>query len=190
MKLNKFMLMMVLVILPIAVTAKDSDKKPLEAIAQLDVTRYLGHWYEIAKFPNRFQKKCVSDTSAEYSPLPDGNIRVLNQCLNSTGMMESAIGEAQQTGGPQSAKLKVRFAPAWLSFLPFVWGDYWVIDLDDKYSLVAVSEPNREFLWVLSRTPVVDEAQYADLMNRLVGMNFDIAKLEKTPQTNDSKSTK
>lgn len=188
--LNKFILMVVLAVLPIVVTANDSNKKPLAAITQLDVTRYLGHWYEIAKFPNRFQKQCVSDTSAEYSTLPDGNIRVLNQCLNSAGNMESAIGEAKQMGGPQSAKLKVRFAPAWLSFLPFVWGDYWVIDLDDKYTLVAVSEPNREFLWVLSRTPVVDQAHYAELMNRLEGMNFDIKKLEKTPQTPASKSTK
>jgi len=157
-------------------------RSPLKAIAQLDVQRYLGRWFEIAKFPNRFQRQCASDTSADYSLLPHGHIRVLNQCRNSAGHWEHAIGVAQQVEGPQTAKLKVRFAPEWLSFLPFVWGDYWVVDLDDKYELVAVSEPRREFLWVLSRTPVVPEASYAALMGRLTAMGLEVGKLERTPQ--------
>jgi apolipoprotein D and lipocalin family protein len=78
--------------------------------------------------------------------------------------------------------LQVRFAPAWLSFLPFVWGDYWIVDLDDKYELVAISEPRREYLWILSRTPAVDEATYKALLNRLTIIGLDVKKLEKSPQ--------
>ena len=76
----------------------------------------------------------------------------------------------------------MRFAPAWLSFLPFVWGDYWVVDLDESYQLAAVSEPSREYLWILSREPVVESAKYAALLSRLKAMGLDINKLEKTDQ--------
>ncbi len=152
----------------------------LKSIPGLDVDRYLGRWVEIAKFPNRFQKKCISDTSAQYSLMSDGSIKVLNQCRLQNGQMDQATGQARRVGSTTSAKLKVRFAPAWLSFLPFVWGDYWVIDLDDKYELAAVSEPKREYLWILSRTPVVDESRYTALLARLTAMGFETSQLEKT----------
>ncbi len=155
---------------------------PLQAIPHLDVQRYLGRWVEIAKFPNRFQKQCVSSTSANYSLEADGRLRVLNQCKLASGDWERALGQAKQVGNSDSARLKVRFAPAWLSFLPFVWGDYWVVDLDESYQLAAVSEPSREYLWILSREPVVESAQYAALLSRLKAMGLDINKLEKTDQ--------
>jgi apolipoprotein D and lipocalin family protein len=154
----------------------------LQAIASLDVPRYLGRWYEIAKFPNRFQQQCVADTSADYSLLPDGSLQVLNQCRRSNGEMQQALGAARQVGGGNSARLQVRFAPAWLSLLPFVWGDYWVIDLDADYQLVAVSEPRREYLWILSRSQKPDPARYAALLDRLRGMGFSLERLEITRQ--------
>ena len=152
----------------------------LQAISQLDVPRYLGRWYEIAKFPNWFQKKCAGDTSAQYRLQPDGTIEVLNQCRLQNGQMEQALGQAKQVGSADSPKLRVRFAPDWLAFLPFVWGDYWVIDLDPSYTLAAVSEPQRDYLWVLSRTPVVDAAQYEALLARLRAQGLDVSRLEKT----------
>jgi len=155
---------------------------PLQSIASLDVPRYLGRWYEIAKFPNRFQQQCVADTSADYSLLPDGSLQVLNQCRRSNGEMQQALGAARQVGGDNSARLQVRFAPAWLSLLPFVWGDYWVIDLDADYQLVAVSEPRREYLWILSRSQKPDPARYAALLDRLRGMGFSLERLEITRQ--------
>jgi apolipoprotein D and lipocalin family protein len=155
---------------------------PLQSVKSLDVPRYLGRWYEIAKFPNRFQRQCVSDTSADYTLLPEGHLRVLNQCRQADGEWQRAVGLAKQVGDEQSARLEVRFAPAWLSFLPFVWGDYWVVDLDDKYELVAVSEPARAYLCVLSRSPVVDASRYAALLARLTAMGLDVSRLEKTPQ--------
>lgn len=101
-----------------------------------------------------------------------------------SGEMNEAIGAAKQVGAPTSPKLKVRFAPAWLSFIPLVWGDYWVIDLDDNYELAAVSEPSRDYLWILSRTPKVDPKSYESLLRRLAGKGFDVQKLEVTRQEN------
>jgi apolipoprotein D and lipocalin family protein len=156
----------------------------VKTIASLDVPRYMGTWYEIAKFPNWFQKKCVSNTKAVYTAKPDGNLRVLNSCKTASGETSEAEGLARQIGGKDSPKLEVRFAPEWLSFLPLVWGDYWVIDLDSQYQVAAVSDPKREYLWVLARTPQLDPKVYADLLQRLKQQQFDIQKLELTSQKN------
>jgi apolipoprotein D and lipocalin family protein len=152
------------------------------SIASLDVPRYMGTWYEIAKFPNKFQRKCARHTRAQYLAQGDGTVQVLNRCLTENGEEINALGLARQIGPNTSPKLKVRFAPAWLSWLPQVWGDYWVIDLDDDYQLAAVSEPSREYLWVLSRTPSVNANAYNALLKRLSAQGFDIGKLERSPQ--------
>ena len=156
--------------------------QPLATIAALDVPRYMGTWYEIAKFPNRFQKKCAGFTKATYSALADGTLQVVNRCRTANGETEEAIGAARQVGGPHSPRLKVRFAPAVLSFLPMVWGGYWVIDLDPGYQLAAVSEAKREYLWILSRSPKVDKVSYAALLARLAGQGLDVRKLVSTQQ--------
>lgn len=168
---------------PLQANAQQADQA-VKTIAALDVPRYLGTWYEIAKFPNWFQKKCVSNTKAIYAAKPDGNLRVLNSCKTVSGETSEAEGLARQIGGKDSPKLEVRFAPEWLSFLPMVWGDYWVIDLDSQYQVAAVSDPRREYLWVLSRTPQIDPKVYADLLQRLKQQQFDIQKLELTSQKN------
>lgn len=156
---------------------------PVATIAALDVPRYMGTWYEIAKYPNRFQKKCVADTRADYQLQANGTVKVTNRCRNEKGEMDEAIGEARQIGVATSPRLQVRFAPAWLSLLPFVWGDYWVIDLDAGYQLVAVSEPTREYLWVLARTPHVSAEALDALLGRLKAQGFDLARLERSRQT-------
>ncbi|WP_394673264.1 lipocalin family protein [Limnobacter sp.] len=158
--------------------------QPLQTIQSLDVPRYMGTWFEVAKYPNRFQKQCVANTSAAYSLQKDGKVKVLNRCQLASRDMEEVEGQVRQTGGLKSPKLEVRFAPAWLSWLPMVWGDYWVIDLDPEYQLVAVSEPKREFLWVLSRTQQVNPAKYEALLQRLKAKGFDLNKLELSPQVN------
>ena len=160
-----------------------NDTPPLKPIAALEVPRYLGKWYEIAKYPNWFQKKCVSHTVAEYSLKTDGQLQVLNRCRLADGQEESALGVAKQIGDAASPKLQVRFAPSWLSFVPLVWGDYWVIDLDADYQLAAVSDSKREYLWVLSRTPQVNDKAYGALIERLKAQHFEVQKLERTVQT-------
>jgi apolipoprotein D and lipocalin family protein len=163
---------------------KPQPASDLKSISALDVPRYMGTWYEIAKFPAWFQKKCVADTRAEYTLQSDGRVQVINRCRQESGEMKEALGSGRQIGDATSSKLEVRFAPAWLSFLPMVWGDYWVIDVDPAYQLVAVSEPKREYLWILSRSPKVDLAAYDALLARLSGQGFDLQRLEKTPQRN------
>jgi apolipoprotein D and lipocalin family protein len=153
---------------------------PLTPVATLDVPRYMGTWYEIAKYPNWFQRKCVGSTSAEYTLQADSTVLVKNRCATDSGEWSEAVGQARQIGAADSPKLEVRFAPSWLSFIPWVWGDYWVIDLDAAYQLVAVSEPKRDYLWVLSRTPVVNAKAYDDLIARLAQKGFDLKKLERS----------
>ena len=155
---------------------------PVATIAALDVPRYMGTWYEIAKFPNRFQVKCIANTRAQYLAQTDGSVQVLNSCTTADGTID-ALGLAKQVGAANSPKLQVRFAPAWLSWLPQVWGDYWVIDLDADYQLAAVSDAKREYLWVLSRTPQVNTKAYDALIDRLKAQHFDVQKLERSAQT-------
>lgn len=170
--------------LTVAAAARERHEgSDLKTIESLDVPRYLGAWYEIAKYPNRFQKQCAGDTTAHYSQLPDGKLQVINRCRRADGRIDEAVGMARQLGPANSPKLEVRFAPAWLSFLPMVWGNYWVIDLDPDYQLAAVSEPTREYLWILSRTPTVPRQAYAALLDRLARQGFDLGKLEMTKQT-------
>jgi apolipoprotein D and lipocalin family protein len=159
-----------------------AQPEPLQPIASLDVPRYMGTWYEIAKYPNRFQKQCARNTRADYQAQPDGTLQVLNRCVTAEGKTTEALGAARQVGPADSPKLQVRFAPAWLSFLPMVWGDYWVIDLDPQYQLVAVSEPQRDYLWVLSRTPKVEATDYQALLARLAQRGFDLKRIEPSPQ--------
>ena len=164
-------------------TATPAPLPPVSTIATLDVPRYMGTWYEIAKFPNRFQAKCVANTRARYLAQTDGSVQVLNSCVTADGSTIDALGLAKQVGTVTSPKLQVRFAPVWLSWLPMVWGDYWVIDLDADYQLAAVSDSKREYLWVLSRTPQVNDKAYGALMTRLKAQHFEVEKLERTTQT-------
>ena len=166
----------------LAVTNAMAQEQPVQTIASLDVNRYVGTWYEIAKYPNRFQKQCARHTRAQYLAQTDGSLQVINRCVTRTGETMEAIGQAHQVGGASSPKLQVRFAPAWLGWLPWVWGDYWVIDLDKDYQLAAVSDAKREYLWVLSRRPQVDAAAYQALLARVGAQGFDLQRLELSPQ--------
>jgi apolipoprotein D and lipocalin family protein len=165
-----------------AASSEANPRSDLATIPSLDLPRYLGEWYEIAKFPNRFQRKCTGFTKATYTALPDGRVRVENRCRLADGSTDVAIGVARQVGAANSPRLKVRFAPALLSFIPMVWGDYWIIDLDKDYGLAAVSEPGRDYLWILSRTPTVSKPAYDALVARLSGQGLDVRKLVRTQQ--------
>lgn len=166
------------VLVSLVVPAQADTSSPVRTVAAVDVTRYMGTWHEVAKYPNFFQRKCVADTTATYRLLGAGRVEVTNRCRTADGSFIQAVGEARQQGAAESPKLKVRFAPEWLSFLPMVWGNYWIIDLDPAYRLAAVSEPTREYLWILSRTPTVDAGAYAALVSRLQAQGFDTSRLE------------
>ena len=150
---------------------------PLQPIPRLDLDRYMGRWHELARYPNRFQSQCTGAATADYSLRPQGTVQVVNRCPQAGGKVDQAIGEARRVGPEGSPTLQVRFAPAWLSFLPQVWGDYWVVELDPAYQLAVVSEPKREYLWVLSRQPSLPAAEWAALTARLQAMGFDPSRL-------------
>jgi apolipoprotein D and lipocalin family protein len=162
---------------------------PLLPVPSVDLERYMGRWHELARFPNRFQSDCIGPATADYALQPDGRVRVTNRCPQAGGKVDEAIGEARRIGEAGSPKLEVRFAPAWLGWLPFVWGNYWVIDLDPAYQLAVVSEPTREYLWVLARQPQVDAATWEALMLRLRSKGFDLSRLQRAAPAASSPST-
>jgi apolipoprotein D and lipocalin family protein len=163
-----------------ATQAKRKEQAPLGVVPSLDLRRYAGRWYEIARLPNRFQRECASDTAATYTPRPDGTLAVVNECRRADGRMKSAAGVARVVDGATNAKLEVRFAPAFLSFLPFAWGDYWVLALGENYEYALVGEPGREYLWVLARTPQMGDGQYQELLKRAAAAGFDTSRMVRT----------
>lgn len=163
--------------------SKKSDKQTTpQTVSSVDLKQYTGKWFEIARYSNKFQKKCVGNTTATYTLKADGNIEVLNQCLVKNGTLDSATGEAKVVEGSSNAKLEVRFAPKFMSFLSAVWGNYWIVDLDSDYKYAAVGDPKREYLWILSRTPQMSDATYQNILRRVEKLGFNPAQLEKTPQ--------
>lgn len=155
---------------------------PLKTVETVDLAQYQGKWFEIARYPNRFQQKCAGNTAATYSLKPNGRVKVINECRTIDGKTISATGEAKIVDGSSNAKLKVRFAPSFLSFLPMVWGDYWVIDLDPGYKYAVIGDPEREYFWILSRTPTIDDSAYEAILWRAESQGFDRSKVVKTPQ--------
>jgi len=155
---------------------------PVRTVPSVDLNRYAGEWFEIARFPNRFQRRCVGDVRATYTRRPDGRVEVVNRCRTTDGATE-ARGIARVVDEHSFARLKVRFAPAWLSFLPLVWGDYWIIGLAPDYSWAVVGDPAREYLWILARTPQLDGAHGAAARTAARNNGFDVSRLMPTPQT-------
>ena len=143
-------------IVPTSVSATDAaDDRPVATVQEVNLERYVGVWYEIARIPNRFQKKCVRGTTAEYTLREDGRITVVNQCFKKDGNLDDAKGVAKVVDTTSNAKLKVSFV-SFLGWRPF-WGDYWVIGLDEGYEWAVIGTPDRKYGWILARTPALDE---------------------------------
>ena len=151
--------------------------KPLATVPSVDLQKYMGAWYEIASFPQSFQKGCHC-TVAEYSMTDKGYVRVLNTCRKDSaeGKVKTASGKAFIVEGSGNAKLRVQF------FWPFR-GDYWIIDLAEDYTFAVVGDPSRKYLWILSRSPQMDPGLYQQITDRAAAKGFDISKLQKTDQT-------
>jgi len=158
--------------------ANAGSQEELQVVSKVDLNRYLGKWYEIATIPMRFQLGCNCVT-AEYSLKENGRVKVVNSCRKDspTGPFKSVTGQAKVVKGTNNAKLKVSF------FWPF-WGNYWIINLDDKdYQWAVVSDPSRKYLWILSHTPQMDDELYLKLVDycKSVGLSTDL--LVKTDQS-------
>jgi apolipoprotein D and lipocalin family protein len=136
--------------------AKDeSELKEPKTVKKVDLNRYVGTWYEIARIPNRFQKQCVKNVTATYSLREDGRIEVINRCVEEDGNVDEAEGIAQVVDKESFSKLEVSFV-SFLGIRPF-WGDYWILGLDENYKYVVVGDPSRDYGWILSRTQKMEE---------------------------------
>ncbi|WP_444815033.1 lipocalin family protein [Variovorax brevis] len=159
-------------------------RAPLQAVAPVDLIRYAGLWHEQARLPNRFEKQCAGSVTAEYTPLPDGTVQVRNQCVvDDAGTVDESVGVARVVrvpGQPGAGQLKVRFAPSWLGWVPMIWGDYWILKLDRDYQVSLVGTPDREYLWVLSRVPQLDEATISAELEYARTLGFDVDKVIRT----------
>ena len=168
------------ILLGLATNARANPVAELVPLPQVDLQAYLGSWYQVALFPNRFQSQCVSDTTATYALKANGRIEVLNRCRLANGRFDQALGEARtvgivENGQLRPAQLRVSFLPAWLRWLPVGQGDYWLIQRADDGRYAVVSEPTRRYLWVLSRKPALAPTDETAIRSRLQLQGFELA---------------
>jgi apolipoprotein D and lipocalin family protein len=149
---------------------------PNASVPALDLQRYAGDWHEVAHLPMFFQRHCVAHITATYTLRADGRIDVRNACADEDGKLIASDGVARPvTGHP--GRLQVRFAPDWLAWAPLVWADYWVVELDPDYRWAVVGGPDRKYLWVLSRTPGMERAQFEAIKARAARRGYPVQDL-------------
>ena len=165
---------LILICIMFLFTACSSKNPPLQTVEKVDLERYLGTWYEIARYEHFFEKDC-KNVSANYSMMDEETIKVINRCTKiTTNEKKEAMGRAYAIDETNS-KLKVSF------FRPF-YGDYWVLILDENYEYAVVGTPNREYLWILARDKKLPLKIQNDILEKLPSLGFDISKLLWTMQ--------
>lgn len=151
-------------------------------VPSVDLSRYLGTWFEIARLPMRHEPEDFTDITAHYSLQDDGKVRVRNRALDGKGELKESTGEASVVDDSNS-KLEVSFLPDGLRWIPFTKGDYWILKLDPEYATALVGSPDRKYLWLLSRQPTLDESTKQDYLAHARQQGFDLADLIHTPHT-------
>ena len=157
-----------------------AQQAPPKTVNYVDLKKYAGLWYEVAKIPNSFQDHCIKGTTAKYTLTKDGDIEVVNSCIDEDGEVDDADGVARIIDKKTNAKLEVSFV-SFLGWRPF-WGDYWVIGLDEDYKWAIVGTPSRKYGWVLSRTPKLDEVTMNNIFDILKDQGYDPKKFEISKQ--------
>ena len=146
------------------------------AVPSVDLKRYSGKWFEIARLPTKFQKQCAGNTTTTINTMSEnGQLQFLNSCLQKNGKVDQSTGEAKVVDAGTNAKMKI-------SFPKFSSDSYWIVDLDSNYQYAVAGNPDREYLWILSRTPQMDDGTYQQILRRIERMGFKPNKLIKTPQ--------
>ena len=146
---------------------------PVTAVDHLDLDRYLGLWYEIARLPMRYEDDSATNVTAAYSLDEDGSIRVDNRCFDADGRPTQALGRATPAGD-SPARLEVTFLPELLRWIPFTKGDYWVLKVDEEYAHALVGTPDRKNLWLLARRPEIAAATEQDFLAEATRQGFDL----------------
>lgn len=158
---------------------KSIPKEP-ETVQFVDLQKYVGLWYEIAKIPNWFQKKCVKNTSASYKTNSNGSISVVNSCINEDGEQTKAEGTARVVDKISNAKLEVSFVS--IFGINLFWGDYWIIGLDEDYTFAIVGTPNRKYGWILNREPQMTKENLEKVFSILRNQGYNPKDFEMTTQ--------
>lgn len=167
------LLLIIFTILSFNMKAQTSNKnKELETVNSVDLNKYVGTWYEIAKIPNSFQNKCARNTTATYILRDDGNIDVINKCIETDGSIDEAKGIAKVTDKKSNSKLEVSFVR--IFGISLFWGDYWIIGLDKDYKYAVVGTPSRKYGWILSRTPKLAKNDLEEIYNILKQQGYNI----------------
>ncbi len=163
---------------------QSSDKKEPVTVQHVDLQRYLGTWYEIAKIPNFFQKNCARNTTATYRLEKNGEIEVINRCVGNDGKVNVAKGIAKVVDPESNAKLKVSFVS--ILGIHLFWGNYWILGLDKNYKYAVVGEPSRKYGWILSRTPALTPSERSAVDEILLKQGYNPSEFVQTEQTADT----
>lgn len=148
----------------------------LRTVDFVDLERYAGRWFEVASYPSRFERHCLKNMTVDYAVRPDGRLHVEARCTVQDGTVDTSRGVAKVADRATNAKLRIKYgrrAP---------WMDYWVIDLEENYRWAVVGEPKRQFVWVLSRTPGLDDDTYSRIAANVVTQGYDPERLVRTQQ--------
>ena len=163
-------------------TLAHAQTEPLQAVEKIELNKYLGTWHEVARKPLYFQRKCDSNVTANYSLNKNGNIKVDNSCYTKDGKFKQTIGEAFVQNAPSNSKLKVSFLPKIIRWLPVGRGDYWVLKIDENYETVLVGEPDKKYMWILSRSQQPQPEVVQEYLNYAESIGYDLSDVIKTKQ--------
>ena len=169
-----------------AATLAYAQTKPLQTVDKVQLDRYLGVWYEIARKPMYFENKCSRDVTATYTLNENGNVSVTNRCFSKDGQLQQSIGEAFVQNAPFNTKLKVSFLPEAIRWLSVARGDYWILKIDDDYQTVLIGEPRRKYMWVLSRSAQPDQAVVNEYLEYAKSVGYNLTDLIHTKQTHNT----
>ena len=158
------------------------DLPELRTVPSVEIARYMGTWYEIARLPMRHEPPDYTDITATYSLQDDGKVRVENRARDGDGAPQESVGEATPVPGSNNSKLEVSFLPEGLRWVPFTKGDYWVLRIDPDYRIALVGSPDRKYLWLLARTPQIDPSERMDYLATAQTLGYELDELIDTPQ--------
>jgi apolipoprotein D and lipocalin family protein len=153
------------------------------ALEHADINRFMGRWYEIARLPNNQERACARDVVSTYERRTESAIRVVNVCRNAEGELERSQGVARIRDGLSQAKLEFRFAPLALAWLPFLWDDWWILEVAPEYSYMMAGDPSHQRLWIYARTRELDDTTYRTLVAHAAAQGYDTTRLVRTPQS-------
>ncbi len=176
--MNKKLVMLYLIICALNLFAQDSLQ--VKTVDSVVIQKYMGRWYEISKIPNFFQDHCKKNVTATYTINDEGDIIVLNECINFDDEIDDSEGIARVADKKTNSKLEVCFVS--LFGWNIIWGDYWIIELDDDYKFVAIATPSRKYGWILSRTKTMKEEDLKKCYQAFERNGFDISEFELTIQ--------